>query len=267
MALRNQESISEFGRRLYSLIDEYDSAAENKDNMIKSPKGLAKRLYDQGLIHVNTRENYDYESRDYNNAVGSIEKSIVNHIKTGVIKDQKGEFVIAYSRFFKCSADYILCLTDIRTPDVETRRICEITGLSESAVARLIESRKNRQLQQTGCWSMLMGSELYYTVPEDWLTLAEEEKLSMQKEVELNVLRWEETQAMGPDKMDIRLDMEGAKQEMDSHRAAFYGMLSKISRNVADFIEQETVLRYAEFKLRFMDEMMKDARMKYNKQQ
>ena len=265
MALRNQEPLSEFGKRLYSLIDEYDSAEENKDNLIKSPKGLAKQLYDLGLIHVNTRENFDYESREYNNAIGSIEKSIVNHIKTGIIKDQKGEFVIAYSRFFNCSADYILGLTDIRTPDVEIRRICELTGLSESVVGRLIESRRKGQLQQTGCWSMLMGSELYYTVPEDWLTLAEEAQISMQKEVEFDVLQWEETQATGPAKMDIRLDMEGAKQEKDSRRAAFYGMLSKISRNVADFIEQETVLRYAEFKIRFKDAMMEDARRKYNK--
>ena len=112
---------------------------------------------------------------------------------------------------------------------------------------------------------MLMESELYYTVPEDWLTLAEEAQISMQKEVELDVLRWEETQVSGPAKMDIRLDMEGAKQEIDSRRAAFYGMLSKISRNVADFIEQETILRYAEFKVRFKDAMMEDARRKYNK--
>lgn len=87
MALRNDETISNLGQRLYSLMDEKG---------LDSPKDLAKRLYEEGLVHVKTRENYNSPERDRDNAVLSIEKKIVRHIKSGVISDQNGEYVIAY---------------------------------------------------------------------------------------------------------------------------------------------------------------------------
>ena len=107
MALKNRDDISEFGKRLYGLIADMDNRADNVEDMIRSPKGLAKKLYDQGLVHVNTKENFNSDYVNYNNAINSIEKKIVRHINTGVIKDQQGEFVLAYCRFFNCSSDSI----------------------------------------------------------------------------------------------------------------------------------------------------------------
>ena len=59
------------------------------------------------------------------------------------ISDLNGEYVLAYSRFFGCSSDYILGLTDIRTPNVEIRRICELLGFSEQVVAELMKCQKD----------------------------------------------------------------------------------------------------------------------------
>lgn len=38
------------------------------------------------------------------------------------------------------------------------------------------------------------------------------------------------------DLMDINLDIEGQQQEMESRKSAFYGMLSKSSRNLEEVI-------------------------------
>ena len=55
MALRNDETISALGQRLYALMDEKG---------LTSPKDLAKKLYELGLVHVNTRENFNSPERD-----------------------------------------------------------------------------------------------------------------------------------------------------------------------------------------------------------
>ena len=60
MALRNDETISALGQRLYSLMDEKG---------LDSPKDLAKSLYESELVHVKTRENYNSPERDRDNAI------------------------------------------------------------------------------------------------------------------------------------------------------------------------------------------------------
>lgn len=190
---------------------------------------------------------------------------MARHIKTGILKDQKGEFIIAYSKLFDCSTDYILGLTDIRNPDVEVRRICELTGLSEIAVNRLIESNKRNQIAETKIWSLLMSSGLYYSIPADWVALTEEARIGMQKEGEFKALQWEEAQVNGPDKMDIQLDMQGVKQEIDSRRAAFYGLLSKLSRNIENLIEQNVITQWQPFRKMYAEEWLKDTMKNYKK--
>ena len=266
MALRNEPGISEFGKRLFSLIDEMDANTEKEEDRIRTPKGLAKRLYHSGLVTVKTKDNDNAPSTDTNNAIGAVEKKIVNHINTGKIIDQKGEFVIAYSKFFHCSADYILGLTDIRTPDVEVRRICELTGLSEVAVTRLVESKskKEEQLEYTGCWSLLMSSDLYFSVPTDWMTLADEWRISILEETEYLVERAKEKHAVSRRQLEnAQLNMEGARDRMKSRRAAFYGMLAKISRNIADYIENDTKASFMPFQEGWMTKRMEEEFSKY----
>lgn len=240
MALKKDPSISKFGKRLFGLIEELDQKTLDEEDKIKSPKGLAEKLYSMGMVHVNTNlENGNSPEKNYDNAILSIEKTIVQHIKTGIIKDKKGEFLIAYSRFFGCSTDYLLGLTDIRDPDIEVRRICQLTGLWEDDVTRLIESKKKGHFDVIERWSLLMSSDLYYSIPEDWSTLLEETAIRIQKEVELEGLEWKERQLNGSERLDVQNDIQGTREEIRSHNAAFYGVLSKISRNVENLIEQE----------------------------
>lgn len=45
------------------------------------------------------------------------------------------------AKYFEVSADYLLGLTNIMSPDIDTRKICEITGLSDEAIISLKSSK------------------------------------------------------------------------------------------------------------------------------
>ena len=45
--------------------------------------------------------------------------------------------VAALAKHYGVSADWLLCLRDLRTPDIDLQAICEYTGLSEDAVSYL----------------------------------------------------------------------------------------------------------------------------------
>lgn len=85
-----------------------------------------------------------------------------------------------------------------------------------------------------------------------------------QHEGELNALLWERTKKSGPDLMDINLDIEGQQQGMESRRSAFYGMLSKASRNLEEMIEHHLVTVYDPFRRMFAEKMLSDTKKRYN---
>lgn len=186
MALKNQEGISEFGKRLYLMMERYNDAADDAKK-VSSPKDLAIAFYSDGLVHVNTRENFNDPSRDKWNAINSIEKKIVRHIKTGVISDKQGEYLLAYAKFFDCSTDYLLGLTPIVSSDIEVRRICELLGLSEAVVIELLRCRQNGDVAVSGCWSLLMESSLLHSIPNDIISMGKEMQRMYQAEGELKV--------------------------------------------------------------------------------
>lgn len=256
MALKNDESISDLGRRLFALMDE---------KQIESPKELATLLYDAALVHVKTRENFNSPSRDRDNAILSVEKKIVRHIKSGLISDSQGEYILAYSKFFHCSSDYILGLTDIRSSNIEVRFMCEKLGLSEKVVVSLIHSRKNQDDLCASCWSLLMESSLFSSVPQDIVSMGKELQQQYQHEGKIKALRWEREKNVGPDLMDINLDIKGQEQQMDSSRSAFYGLLSKTSRNFSEIIEQHLISVYEPFRIMFAKKILEETKKKYEK--
>ena len=263
MALKNQDSISEFGKRLYMMMERYNESAEDAKK-INSPKDLAIAFYSDGLVHVNTRENFNDPSRDKWNAINSIEKKIVRHIKTGGISDKQGEYLLAYAKFFDCSTDYLLGLTPIVSSDIEVRRICELVGLSEAVVVELMRCRRDGDIAVTGCWSLLMESSLLHTIPNDIISMGKEMQLMYQAEGELRAYQWERDKVSGPDLMDIDLDIEGKQNDMDSKRSAFYGLLSKVSRNVEERIEAHLYQTWAPFRQMFAKDRMEEARKRRN---
>lgn len=271
MALKNDETISVLGKRLYGLMDE---------KHIGSPKDLAKILYGLELVHVNTRENFNSPERDRDNAIQSIEKKIVRHIKSGMLSDNQGEYLIAYCKYFVCSADYILGFTEIRTPNIEARRICELTGLPEEAILELIKLNQEELRPVPGCWAMLLKSKLFHSLPEDIIAMGKELSQIYLGEAEVHALEWEREQVKGlnnpvqlRDLMEVSLEMDlndinyaiGRKrEEVESRRSAFYGRLSKVSRNLEETIEDDLKTRFASIRTSLIEKRMKDAKETYS---
>jgi len=249
MALKNRDDISDFGKRLYGLIADMDSRIEDDSEKIKSPKGLAKKLYDQGLVHVQTKENFNSEYTNYSNAINSIEKKIVRHINTGVIKDQQGEFVIAYSKFFNCSSDYILGLSDVKSPDATVRGICDAIGFSEAVVQKLIENNNGEDAFTVACWSDLMETRLFDELPSQWYRYADQLLELYTNESDLKTREWEIEHRKDSRVIDlIRIGLEETKEKVKVNRNTCEGILYTISRNLIEIIEQITEQELAENK-------------------
>lgn len=262
MALKNQEDISDFGKRLYLMMERYNENVDETEQ-IKSPKDLAIAFYNSGKVHVNTRENFNDPSRDKWNAINSIEKKIVRHIKTGVISDKQGDYLLAYATFFHCSTDYLLGLTTITSSNLVVRRICELLGLSEAVVVELIRCNQTENISVPGCWSLLMESDLLYSIPNEIISMGKEMLLMYQAEGELKAYEWERTKVSGPDLIDLDLDIEGKQNAIDSKRSAFYGLLSKVSRNVEERIEAHLNKQYAPLRQKIAKAMLEEAQKRH----
>ena len=79
----------------------------------------------------------------------------VNQYKQGTAFP-KTENLIKIALFFGCSLDYLIGLSDVKTPDASIQAICEYTGLSEDAVRQL---HLNNELKENNdsCKSCLDG--------------------------------------------------------------------------------------------------------------
>ena len=93
MALKNDESISELGKRLLDLMQEHG---------FQSPKEFAKELYSQKLIHVKTRECFNSPEKMRDNAILSIERSPLQHQREGKTSCAGGTIAIRKSVYFGC---------------------------------------------------------------------------------------------------------------------------------------------------------------------
>ena len=243
MAIKNDETLSAFGQKLLELM---------KEKECDTPKALAKKLLAAKLVTVNTRGEDIYKNKD--NAVGSIEKKIRTHLHAKDAKCLQGEFVNAYCKFFSCSADYLFGYTEIRTPDIEVRKICEITGLSEVVINRLIKDAKSEDTSHNcQAWSQILESDLYYGIVNNWQMAGEQALLAAQKEVEREKIKKELEKAAGPDILDLRADLEGVENAYKSANAAYAGLLFNISRNVSGFVEYSLRSKIELFKKRFAE--------------
>lgn len=243
MAIKNDENLSQFGQKLLELMGEQDC---------DTPKALAKKLLEAKLVSVNTRGKDIYKNKD--NAVGSIEKKIRNHLHADDATCLQGEFVNAYCKFFGCSSDYLFGYTDIRTPNVEMRKICEVTGLSEGAISRLMKDASDQEsVYMCQAWAQILQSDLYYGIVQNWQMAGEQALLAAQKEVEREKLKKELDRASGPDILDLRADLEGVENAYKSANAAYAGLLFNISRNMSGFIEYSLKPKVELFKERFAE--------------
>lgn len=226
---QEHKDMNQFKNRLWSLMnEEYDS-----------PKKLAKGLYDAGLVKVNQRENFNDERVDKNNAYGSIEKKIRKHCNSDTVSEVQGEFILAYSQFFGCSADYLLGFTDIRTNNIDIRQICDKTKLSEEAVKRIINSPV-----QTVWWSKLFETPLFIDLPASWLHMLRELHIRYVKQKDAKPVQeiMDELKEASNLSQSSLIMHSAFKAGVDAETAssAYYGHLAKINAQVTDYFLKGT---------------------------
>lgn len=241
MSIKNDEGLSEFGQKLMGLMLEKEC---------ETPKALAIKLLESKLVKVKTRGEDVFKNKD--NAIGSIEKKIRNHLHSEDATCLQGEFVNAYCMFFCCSADYLFGYTDVKSSDIDVREICEKAGLSQKAVERLIRCNSSEMTKHYNQgWSRILESSLFTGIIENWQMAGEQALLAAQKDVERKRLYEERKKASGPDALDIDCDLEGVENAYKSANASYAGILFNISRNVAGFIEYELQPAVSQFSEQF----------------
>ncbi len=260
MAVSKESANSPFGKRIMNLIEEKDKLIEDDGKKIKTIKGLATWFYDHKLVKVSEKKTYDDPVHERNNRINSIEKKILTHVNTGIITDKNGDYLLAYSKFFGCSCDYLLGRTNVKSTDISIRAICEKTGLSEKAVSRLVRENKGEGRNYNLLWSKMIESYIYYAIARDWITASNAHIDKLKEEGEIAYLDYLKQYMGGRDLMELNLDYEGAESRKDYSEAAFYGTLAKISKAVTDFVEDEITDSFEPFRENFENEMKEKAR-------
>lgn len=149
--------------RLLFLID-------NHKPQIKTPLELARLLYNECFellkeseikFVYNPRFTYNSpENNSYRQAVDTIYKRVKIDLRNTDFKKTSGEYMLAYCKFFHCSADYLLGLIDM--PTHAKTNIHAKTGLSTEAIEQLIKWNEKTKLPNCGSYhkSILFISDL-----------------------------------------------------------------------------------------------------------
>ena len=234
-AFRNQphDDLSVFGNRLWVLMER---------NGYDTPKTLAADLYKMGLVKVKSHtEDYNEKWVVERNAIASIEKKIAAHLNAVEVDDAQGELIKAYCVRFKCSADYLFGFTPIESGDIEVRRICERTGLSEKAVLHLIQGIDGQaDISHINLiWSRLLEDDLFFTLPSDWQAAYREacECIKSRAAGAAIVEALEEGELPSIEETLLFEKTKIASKKGAEHYAAYYGMLYKLSQDIANALD------------------------------
>jgi hypothetical protein len=253
-----RDTLSPFGRRLADLMGT-DTA-----------KTLAKKLLDEGLVNVKYRGGNDLDALQNKgkNAIGAVEKKINKHLHAADPNQLQGEYVLAYCKHFNVSADYIFCRTDIKTPHIELRMICEITGLSEAALGRLIYHGGDPRIwqQNSAYWSRLINSEVYDDIEATVPILQSQQMQKARAEACKDVLKKAMKNAGGKTLLSMQEDMEGYDDTINSNANGISGSLFRISRDVSNVIERNFITpANGPLKDAYKDDALREIRSIYGK--
>jgi len=226
---RPHNDLSAFGNRLWALME----------NVYDNPKDLATVLYDSGLVKVNSyRAAYNEEWVTRKNAIGSITKKIEAHLNATEVDDAQGEMIRAYCSVFHCSADYLFGFTPVKSGDIEIRRICERTGLSEKAVQNLAQQLDDRIVPThiSLIWSRLLESELFFYLPSDWRAAYQEacEIIKCEAAAQAIADALKEGKLQGIEEAMLAENIKMAAKKKQEHYAAYHGMLYKLSQDITE---------------------------------
>lgn len=129
----NHDDMTLFKNRLWKLMEKRG---------LNSASKLAKELSKSNLVKVNFRKTDEIFTNEEmeQKKIWAIEQKVKKHLNSESTTHLQGEYILAYCKFFDCSADYLFGKIEYST---HAKQICHnLTGLSEDAIEAL-EAEKN----------------------------------------------------------------------------------------------------------------------------
>lgn len=238
-----------FGQRLFRLGEKHG---------LLGPAAIGQAIYD----NIECFRLFRPGGRDYRYAINmdkdlpTIRRRVDDHLDVENAYDLSGNYMYAYSILFNCSLDFLYGRIDEECPNLEVLDISKKTGLSIKVVQRIYELSKDGENPMVDCWSSIMESPLFDSVYKDWgfITLSAYDKIDL--EARLAALVWEKKHLAekGIDPLDnvifenprdLDYEITAVQEGIANKDAAFYGMLSKVSKNFADFLESNAKAHYS----------------------
>lgn len=222
----NHDDENIFYNRLWKLMEE---------QKLSTAKELARALFAEKIVPV------DSTSKDDESIIGSMTRRIQEHLNLEDTNKLQGRYVKAYCDFFGCSADYLFGLSSIKCGNPDVIKFCEITGLSEKSVRRLIEDLpENIKRDLVGFRSNVLESNLFYGIPLEFHKMCYELE---QYRIAQDQIKTINMAAKKMDNSDIfvetwRAMMENQYlKEAQPHEGAYYMHLNEILVNVTKYLE------------------------------
>lgn len=140
----------------------------DKNNSLIMGERLKMLREEEGLSHE-ALKNKIFEDYGVEISVDSLkiyEVSKVPHAKAYKNEGMRVEYLRIFSDLYKVSTDYLLGLTDIRTPDLNIQIATKLTGLSEASV-KILSTLKQVGFDVFSTLDMLISDYRYQNVDSD----------------------------------------------------------------------------------------------------
>lgn len=114
----------------------------------KTSKRLKELREEKGLTHKALAANlyFDFDFTISDKQLMYIEKGIDEfHAKSNAVAGMATKTLYVLAQYYNVSADYLLGFTDVKSPDMNIKEVCNYVGLSEEAVNWLV-AKKNHKL-------------------------------------------------------------------------------------------------------------------------
>lgn len=234
----NHTDLSVFGNRLINLMEE-------KGEEYNSGRKLAYALYDgeyfSDMVYHTAKGESDLRQKD----IWKIEKQINKHMNSKDGCKINGKYLTIYSKFFNCSTDYLLGITDIKNVNPEIRQICELTGLSEKTIGNFIDVSdvdfSDLSLEIVNeFWNIILESNLTEELRLDWICLMKQKLEYLDKRAEIEA--WERIKEYVDNELATiyNTKIESIRKSVSSYLDSFYGRLHKMTRDISVQIEKST---------------------------
>lgn len=185
------DTMEGFQKTIRVLTRERFNKATNSNEDTPGPREIATVLYDDYFEYVMPRGTTEKHSDTREKTINSITRRVQDHFNYIEPYKVRSDYMYAYSLLFNCSLDYLYGKTTMITPDVETQKICEVTGLSPDALENImckkdiniknpdsnlpdyifIEEQKKYSFIEF--WNKLLSEEIYFDLPTLFYSLCE----------------------------------------------------------------------------------------------